>query len=162
MGTVPHRTLGAHSFAFVANKWADKAAELVDYAKCLMDQSDPDIQNVYPFTAPTSQQSWLELEFANDSRIVGIPHGASKIRVLPSLVPLHRRSSVCARRRGVLRRSNFGLPEDHRGEFSKYWLVRERLRECRMKELPRGLTEKRTPQGISVLTPHYTDLLQPE
>jgi hypothetical protein len=24
--------------------------------------------------------SWLELEFANDSRIIGIPHGASKIR----------------------------------------------------------------------------------
>jgi len=58
----------------------DKAAELVDYGKCLYDQSDLDIQNAYPLAAPTSEQSWLELEFANDSRIVGIPHGASKIR----------------------------------------------------------------------------------
>jgi len=33
---------------------------------------------------------------------------------------------------------------------------RKRLRECRMKELLRGLTKKRTPQGICVLTAHYT------
>jgi hypothetical protein len=58
----------------------DKAAELVDYGKCLYDRSDAEIQKEYPLVAPTSEQSWLELEFANDSRIIGIPHGASKIR----------------------------------------------------------------------------------
>jgi hypothetical protein len=58
----------------------DKAAELVDYSKCLVDQFDADIRIAYPLAAPTSKQNWVELAFANDSRIAGIPHGALKIR----------------------------------------------------------------------------------
>lgn len=57
-----------------------KAAELVDYAKCLVDRQDEDIRKLYPIRQPTSKQSWLELDFGNDSRIVGIPHGADKLR----------------------------------------------------------------------------------
>jgi len=58
----------------------EKAAELVDYAKVLWEYSEPDIKKACPLAAPLYKQSWLELHFANDSRIVGIPHGASKIR----------------------------------------------------------------------------------
>jgi len=57
-----------------------KAAELVDYAKCLVHRQDSDIQKQHPLVAPSSKQSWLELAWKNDSRIVGIPHGADKIR----------------------------------------------------------------------------------
>jgi hypothetical protein len=58
----------------------EKAAELIDYAKCLYDHSDEDIRRQHPLTSPSEKQSWLELNFANNSRLVGIPHGASKIR----------------------------------------------------------------------------------
>lgn len=58
----------------------EKAAELIDYAKCLYDRQDITLRRHYPLTAPSEKQSWLELAFANGSRVVGIPHGASKIR----------------------------------------------------------------------------------
>lgn len=58
----------------------EKAAELIDYAKQLYDASDEDIREAYPLTVPTEKQNWLELNFAHDSRLIGIPHGASKIR----------------------------------------------------------------------------------
>jgi len=58
----------------------DKAAELVDYAKTLYDQQDADIKAAYPLVKPSSQQGWLELNFANGSRIIGIPHGEDKVR----------------------------------------------------------------------------------
>ena len=46
----------------------------------MYDNSDDDIREAYPVKEPTDKQSWLELSFANESRIIGIPHGASKIR----------------------------------------------------------------------------------
>lgn len=58
----------------------DKAAELVDYAKCLYDRQNPELKTAYPVPEPVTKQSWLELNFTNGSRIIGIPHGASKIR----------------------------------------------------------------------------------
>jgi hypothetical protein len=58
----------------------EKAAELIDYAKCLYDRSDTDVRKDHPVAVPTDKQSWLELAFANHSRLVGLPHGASKIR----------------------------------------------------------------------------------
>jgi hypothetical protein len=66
--------------ALFQSQTEEKAAELVDYAKCLYDRSDDAIKRQCPVTVPTEKQSWLELNFANNSRIVGIPHGASKIR----------------------------------------------------------------------------------
>jgi len=58
----------------------EKAAELVDYAKCLYDRQDDDIKALYPLAQPLAKQSNLELNFRDGNRIVGIPHGADKIR----------------------------------------------------------------------------------
>jgi hypothetical protein len=58
----------------------EKAAELVDYAKTLYDRQDADIKALYPLKVPLAKQSRLELNFRHGSRIVGIPHGADKIR----------------------------------------------------------------------------------
>lgn len=66
--------------ALFQSQTEDKAAELVDYAKCLYDQQDAVLRRAYPLKVSTSKQSWLELRFGNDSRIVGIPSGADKIR----------------------------------------------------------------------------------
>jgi hypothetical protein len=57
-----------------------KAAELIQYAKYLYDFSDDDIKAAHPLTVPLGRQNDLELSFAHNSRLVGIPHGASKIR----------------------------------------------------------------------------------
>jgi hypothetical protein len=66
--------------AIFQSQTEDKAAELVDYAKCLYDNQSEELRNIFPVAEPTADQSWLELRFANNSRIVGIPHGASKLR----------------------------------------------------------------------------------
>jgi hypothetical protein len=58
----------------------EKAAELVDYAKILYSRQDQDLKMLYPLDAPLAKQSWLELNFRHGNRIVGIPHGADKIR----------------------------------------------------------------------------------
>jgi len=58
----------------------EKAAELVDYGKCLYDRQDDDIKALYPLAQPLAKQSRLELNFRDGNRIVGIPHGADKIR----------------------------------------------------------------------------------
>jgi hypothetical protein len=58
----------------------EKAAELVDYAKTLYGRQDADIKALYPLAAPLAKQSLLELNFRHGNRIVGIPHGADKIR----------------------------------------------------------------------------------
>jgi hypothetical protein len=58
----------------------DKSAELLDYAKILYDRQDPDIKDLYPLAAPLAKQSRLELNFRDGNRIVGIPHGADKVR----------------------------------------------------------------------------------
>jgi hypothetical protein len=58
----------------------EKAAELIDYAKCLYDRQDEDLKSQYPLAQPLANQSRLELNFSQGNRIVGIPHGADKIR----------------------------------------------------------------------------------
>src|SRR5208282_2635417 len=58
----------------------EKAAELVDYAKILYSRQDQDLKKLYPLDAPLAKQSRLELNFRRGNRIVGIPHGADKIR----------------------------------------------------------------------------------
>ena len=52
----------------------------MDYAKCLYDRQDDDIKAQYPLAQPLAKQSALELNFSDGNRIVGIPHGADKIR----------------------------------------------------------------------------------
>ena len=58
----------------------DKAAELVDYAKTLYEQQDEALKRQFPLAKPLKEQAALKLEFANGSRIVGIPEGADQIR----------------------------------------------------------------------------------
>jgi hypothetical protein len=58
----------------------DKAAELVDYAKTLYEQQDAGLKQYFPLAKPLKDQAALKLEFANGSRIVGIPEGADQIR----------------------------------------------------------------------------------
>jgi len=58
----------------------EKAAELVDYAKTLYEQQDEPLKRQFPLTKPLKEQAALKLEFANGSRIVGIPEGADQIR----------------------------------------------------------------------------------
>jgi hypothetical protein len=58
----------------------DKGAELVDYAKTLYDQQNEVLRWRFPLTKPIREQSALKLEFANGSRIIGIPEGADQIR----------------------------------------------------------------------------------
>jgi hypothetical protein len=58
----------------------EKAAELVEYAKILYERQDADIKALYPLDTPLARQSRLELNFGHGNRIVGIPHGADKIR----------------------------------------------------------------------------------
>jgi len=58
----------------------DKAAELVEYAKTLYEQQDEALKRQFPLAKPLKEQADLKLEFANGSRIVGIPEGADQIR----------------------------------------------------------------------------------
>jgi hypothetical protein len=58
----------------------DKAAELIDYAKTLYEQQDEPLKRRFPLAKPLKEQSALKLEFANGSRIIGIPEGADQIR----------------------------------------------------------------------------------
>lgn len=58
----------------------DKAIQLVEYAKCLYQQSDQFIKDAYPVYKPVDAQPKLELRFRSGGRIVGIPGGASQIR----------------------------------------------------------------------------------
>lgn len=58
----------------------DKAIRLVDYAKCLYDQQDPYLKDVYRLSKPLVQQQGRSLKFAHGGEVVGIPGGASQIR----------------------------------------------------------------------------------
>jgi len=57
-----------------------KAFELVAYAKTLYERQKPEIQAAYPLTGKLTSQPDGMLEFANGSRIIGIPGGADQIR----------------------------------------------------------------------------------
>ncbi len=57
-----------------------KAAELIEYAKTLYDQQDDALKQRFPLAKSLKEQASLKLEFANGSRIIGIPEGADQIR----------------------------------------------------------------------------------
>jgi len=58
----------------------DKAIQLIEYAKCLYRTQPMWLQEAFPLTKHHSDQSKLELHFANGSYICGIPGGADQIR----------------------------------------------------------------------------------
>jgi len=58
----------------------DKAAELVDYAKTLYEEQDERLKRRFPLAKPLREQAALRIEFANGSRMTGIPEGADQIR----------------------------------------------------------------------------------
>lgn len=58
----------------------DKAIELIGYAKTLYENSDADIRLAHPLSKSLHEQQARILEFANGSRLIGIPGGADQIR----------------------------------------------------------------------------------
>jgi hypothetical protein len=62
----------------------DKAAELIDYAKTLYDQQDERLKRRFPLAKPLSNQAALKLEFANGSRLMGVPKRRGSDPLLPS------------------------------------------------------------------------------
>ena len=58
----------------------DKAFELVGYAKTLYERQAPELRKAYPLAKSLRQMADGELEFANGSRIIGIPGGGDQIR----------------------------------------------------------------------------------
>jgi len=59
---------------------AEKAAELIDYAKCLYEHQPPELQAAFPLATKLSRQPRMELRFAHGGRLLGIPGGADQIR----------------------------------------------------------------------------------
>jgi len=57
----------------------DKGAELVDFAKTLYEEQDRRLKQRFPLAKPLREQAALRLEFANGSRVTGIPEGADQI-----------------------------------------------------------------------------------
>jgi hypothetical protein len=58
----------------------DKAAELIDYAKCLYEHQPAELKLAFPLATKMANQSRLELKFAHGGRLLGIPGGADQIR----------------------------------------------------------------------------------
>jgi hypothetical protein len=59
---------------------ADKAKQLVRYAKCLYEHQPTWLQEAFPLTKPLRLQPKLELHFAHGGSVIGIPGGADQIR----------------------------------------------------------------------------------
>jgi len=142
----------------VQSQTEEKAAELINYAKILYAEQDPDIREMYPLSVPLGQQSQLELCFANGSRILGIPHGADKIRSYhPTALFIDEAAFVAdagqsyeqaiAACKKIVVLSSAGP-----GWFEQVVASAE----DRVKHLATGVLEKRTPQGVCVLSVHYT------
>lgn len=58
----------------------DKVIQLVKYAKTLYENQPVWLKEVFPLSKPLRQQPELSLEFANGSKILGLPAGADQIR----------------------------------------------------------------------------------
>lgn len=72
-------TVPARGVVFQTQK-EDKVVQLIEYAKCLWEQQDKVLKEVFPLAKPMTQQSSCTLEFKNDSYIMGIPGGADQLR----------------------------------------------------------------------------------
>jgi hypothetical protein len=59
---------------------ADKAEQLVGYAKCLYEHQPAWLREAFPLTKPLRQQPKLGLHFAHGGSVIGIPGGANQIR----------------------------------------------------------------------------------
>jgi hypothetical protein len=57
-----------------------KAAQLVNYAKCLYRRQEPWLKDAFPLTKPIEQQPALSVHFAHGGYVLGIPGGADQIR----------------------------------------------------------------------------------
>jgi hypothetical protein len=72
--TVPERGV------LIQTQKADKAKQLIRYAKTLLQRQPAWLQDVFPLAKPLNLQPDLSLLFANGSYIIGIPGGADQIR----------------------------------------------------------------------------------
>jgi hypothetical protein len=81
VGYLTHRAMTNPQFEVLfQSQKEDKAAELVQYAKTLYAQQDEALKRRFPLAKLLREQASLKLEFANGSRIIGIPEGADQIR----------------------------------------------------------------------------------
>jgi len=58
----------------------DKVIQLISYAKCLYKTQPKWLRQAFPLKKPIEKQADLELRFANESYVAGIPGGADQIR----------------------------------------------------------------------------------
>jgi len=72
--TVPERGV------LMQTQKADKAKQLIKYAKCLYRRQPQWLQDAFPLAKPIDSQSDLSLTFAHGGHMIGIPGGADQIR----------------------------------------------------------------------------------
>ncbi|HEV2987385.1 MAG TPA: hypothetical protein VG759_03010 [Candidatus Angelobacter sp.] len=136
----------------------DKAFELVEYAKTLYDQQSPRLQQAFPLARPLHSMAEGLLEFANGSRIIGIPGGGDQIRsyhpwgllqdeaaFMPEAGEAYDNAvPVCQK---IIVLSSAGP-----GWFAEF------CNDCTGSpiHLVPGLTQRRTRQGAAVLRLHYS------
>src|SRR5437016_9598792 len=136
----------------------DKAFELVEYAKTLYDQQSPKLQTAFPLARPLRQMADGVLEFANGSRIIGIPGGGDQIRsyhpwgllqdeaaFMPEAGAAYDNAVPVCQKIVVL--SSAGP-----GWFADF------INDCTATptHVAQGLTQRRTRQGTAVMRVHYT------
>src|SRR5579864_546701 len=83
LSTLRRGTLGRAVIAYrseIERALDEMISELIDYAKTLYEQQDEQLRRRFPLAKPLKEQSALKLEFANGSRIIGIPEGADQVR----------------------------------------------------------------------------------
>jgi hypothetical protein len=139
---------------------AEKAFELVEYAKTLYDQQSPELQKAFPLARPLQSMADGLLEFAHGSRIIGIPGGGDQIRsyhpwgllqdeaaFMPEAGEAYDNAvSVCQK---IVVLSSAGP-----GRFADF--VSDCPDERSTEHLAHGMVQRRTRQGTAVMRIHYS------
>src|SRR5438552_9201690 len=135
----------------------EKAFELAEYAKTLYDQQSPKLQTAFPLARPLRQMADDVLEFANGSRIIGIPGGGDQIRsyhpwgllqdeaaFMPEAGEAYDNAVPVCQKIVVLSSAGPGWFADFVNDCSSA-----------PTHIARGLTQRRTRQGNAVMRVHY-------
>ena len=136
----------------------EKAFELVEYAKTLYDQQSPQLQKAFPLARPLQAMADGLLEFANGSRIIGIPGGGDQVRsyhpwgllqdeaaFMPEAGEAYDNAVPVCKKIVVLSSAGPGWFADFVNDCSSA-----------PTHIARGLTQRRTRQGNSVIRVHYS------
>ncbi|HEV2962627.1 MAG TPA: hypothetical protein VG649_12430 [Candidatus Angelobacter sp.] len=136
----------------------EKAFELVEYAKTLYDQQSPKLQQAFPLTRALQSMADGVLEFANGSRIIGIPGGGDQIRsyhpwgllqdeaaFMPEAGEAYDNAVPVCQKIVVLSSAGPGWFADFVNDCSEP-----------PTHLAPGLTQRRTRRGTAVMRVHYS------